>query len=452
MPIGNNGPFGLPGGGGPNLATEFALPNRLFADPPQPEPSDSQWMFAFRNWDQPQPWYSRRGFPVVAAAVVIGTFVSAAPQVDAAQIQPQIWKQQLDLVSLGTNATLSPNQFVEDVQPRFFRAFFPPAAQGAQQPPATWTARPQDDPSQTQPWFSKALPGNLSPRMEPAWFASPQTDPTQLAPFFVGQTVGQRVPTPVKPLWTAVPQDDPTQLQPWFSKQQLTSGATAQPFGQIWTARPQDDPTQIQPQVWRQYLLSAKPIPVQFTAAPQADPSQLQPWFSTQQPPSQATQTPPNHPWFAFPQDDPTQIQPYIGVPTAALIPSVPTPPPVLDGGAAGLGNYPPISRYRRLREQELREEERLRQLAAEEKRIQAVIEKARDRKIEAKNERRLAKNRQEQEQQKQLVIELTKEIAQEIKRNEESDLIQYMKTEEEDLISVIASLSDLYLKLKRLR
>lgn len=243
---------------------------------PQPVPTVSQYEFAARNFTQPQPVFSKRVFPAVSVTTQPNSTFFAAPQANPDQLQPQIWKQQLDLVAVSSGqGTFSPQQTEPDRQPQYWRGIFASVAQ--------------------------------TPTPNRTFFASPQSDPSQ--------------------------------LQPRFDHQQLTSLAQFVPAETVY-ASPQADTSQIQPQVWTQYLLSAKPIPTQFRAGPQADPTQIQPVFTTQQPPSQATQQPPWGPFFASPQADPTQIQPVFF--QIAFLPSV-TPPPVVaidTGGGAARRKY----------------------------------------------------------------------------------------------------------------
>jgi len=99
---------------------------------------------------------------------------------------------------------------------------------------------------------------------------------------------------------------------------------------------------------------------------------------------------------------------------------NVASPAGFLPGG--GSGGYPAIVAFRRLRQKELLELERLRELEAEEKRIQQAIEQARTEKAKAKEQRREQRNAQEQENQKALVREIAAQIQTQMRNQERDD------------------------------
>jgi hypothetical protein len=306
----------------------------------QPTPQAAQWGFASRDTTQVQPWFGKATLPSAAppSPPPLRAAWFASSQANPTQLQPAIWRMQVDFVAIA-------------------------AATGT-------VSAPQVEPNR-QPWFSKAIFAPVAqPRPVTKFIgAAPQTDPTQVQPEFAGQqppSAATEAP-PQRTLAVAAPQANPAQVQPWFSRQAIPSAAVAAPMGRPWFAAPQNDPAHLAPRVWgmqidfvsiaasagtlsspqteqdRQPWFSkqppptaviAAPPPFTWSASPQADPTQIQPWRQSQVPPSQATQAPPSKAFFAAPQDDPTQIQPRFAA--LAFIESQVAPPVVAPTPSAG--------------------------------------------------------------------------------------------------------------------
>lgn len=383
----------------------------------QPKPQAAQWENATRAHDQPQPWFAKQFRPpaagaaqpggqffarpadvsqaqpwyakpffapaVVAAQPIKPFFV--APQQWPEQTQPQFWKQQLDLVAVSAGqGTFSPQQDQFQPQPWFAKRLFAPAAAAAQ-PSGQWFARGQDDPTQVQPRFAK-------PFFAPA-VAAPQ--PT-----------GQ---------WFTPAQADSSQAQPQVWRQQITAAEVSKPFGQ-WFVLGLPAQDQTQPSYSRGQFANVAPSTVQWFATRQDDPTQRQPAYRGQFPTSQAADTPATRPWFARPQDDSTQIAPVVFTLGASLIPSQPTPPPVPDGGASGLGDYASAVIAKR-RQAEL-DQQLTRQRQAEEVAAEAVAEheraltRAKSEKTKDRERERLDKAQEQQAEQARLVELIAQELA----------------------------------------
>jgi hypothetical protein len=307
----------------------------------QPQPQVAQWEQATRDLTQPQPQFSRGIFPVAAVAAQPVEQFFAAPQADPTQLQPKIWRAFFDLVSTSPGqGTASPLQDQYQPSPWFSRQQLTSAAV-APQPIEQWFTPGQIDPTQTQPSYWKALPGNLAPATE-QWFATRQDDPTQLQPQFWKQqlTSAAVAPQPVEQ-WFTPAQADPTQVQPQIWRAQLTSVAVQpQPFGQ-WFTPPQADTSPVQPGFWHGQFPNVSPVVEPWFSTRQDDPSQVQPSYRGQFPPSQATETPATRQWFARQQDDPSQIQPAIDVAGASQIPSQDAPPDIVPTPAGGWDDEP---------------------------------------------------------------------------------------------------------------
>lgn len=411
----------------------------------QPTPQAAQWEQASRDLTQIQPLFSRGIFPVAAVAAQPVEQFFAAPQADPTQLQPQFWRAFFDRVSTSPGqGTASPLQDQFQPSPWFSRQQLTSAAV-APQPIEQWFTPGQADPTQTQPSYWKALPGNLAPATE-QWFATRQDDPTQLQPQFWRQqlTSAAVAPQPVEQ-WFTPAQADTTQVQPQIWRAQLTSVAVQpQPFGQ-WFTPPQADTSPVQPGYWHGQFPNVSPVVESWFSTRQDDPSQTQPTMRGQFPPSQATETPSTRPWFARPQDDPSQIQPVIEVAGASQIPSQPTPPPVPDdGGAAGLGDYAAkvVAQRRQFELEQQLDRQRQSQRAAEQEvseRERAIV-RARSEKTKERERVRLAKAVEQQAKQERLVELIAQELSVMIAAQEQADAsaLHALTTDEEDAILLL--------------
>jgi hypothetical protein len=215
---------GIPGGKGPNRATEFVVK----PGPTAPVVPGFVQFFVNGNF----------GVALLGAAIgAISIWGGAQIFPKSVQPVPQVaqWEQ-------ATRDTTQP-------QPYFSKTILPTQPQPARQFFAPQQPSPQENPTQVQPQIWRAHFQNIAPKIHP-WFQPPEANPFQPQPQVWKQQLTSTAAA-AQPFgqWYAKSQENPEQIQPRFWSQQLTTAATAQPIAQ-WFAPEQANPTQTQPVFW----------------------------------------------------------------------------------------------------------------------------------------------------------------------------------------------------------